>query len=284
MLVRTTRLIILLIAYLTANADLYAQCSDAGVCVIGKKPASLRHQIGGSYTFAKSGKRDGITFHTLHLETSIQIFQNSTVLVSLPWSRQSGPLGTTSGIGDLSILWNQSIVVDAKTRLSIQVGGKLATADVNGGGLPQAYQSGLGTTDVILGVSFNHELWNAAIGYQFSRGRSDNTLTRLRRGDDIFFRAGYANELGNSRGAVQILAIKRLQESTALDANGPARSYLSIPGSDQFQINLLGNILIPVSESEDLEVTGALPLLSRKVNVDGLTRSFTLSIGFFLTL
>jgi hypothetical protein len=55
--------------------------------------------------------------------------------------------------------------------------------------------------------------------------------------------------------------------------------YLDLPGSDQFQINVLGSLLLPVSEKISLNVMAAVPLLQRDVNVDGLTRSITLGSG-----
>ena len=261
-----------------------AQCSDAGVCAIGKRSVSLRHQVGISYNFGKSGKADGLTFHSLNLESSVQVFENANIFLSLPWSRQSGPLGSTSGIGDLSVLWSQYAWRSGEAQLSVELGGKLATADVNLGGLPQAYQPGLGTNDLIVGASFVEESWNGAVGYQLSRGRSENTLTRLRRGDDVFLRAGYSGDWEDALYTLELLAIKRLRTSSVADASSPGNTFMSVPESDQFQVNILGKVFLPVDESVNLRIITAVPLMQRKVNVDGLTRSLTLSAGLLLTL
>jgi len=260
---------------------LFAQCSDAGVCAIGKMPSSLRRQAAIGYYFGRSGKAEDITYHSLQIEVNIQILENSNLFISLPWSRQSGPLGSTSGIGDLSILWSQSVWQGEEFHFSVEAGGKISTANANADNLPQAYQSGLGTNDAIVGLSLSHERWKGAAGYQLSRGRSNNSITRLRRGDDIFLRLGYSDDSNDIQISGELLAIKRLDESSVLDAAGAG--FTNVAGSDQFQINALASAVIPLDDSKTLRVVGAVPFIQRKVNVDGLTRSFTLSLALLTT-
>ena len=119
------RMIFLIAVLMTLCSNaLFAQCSDAGVCVIGSTQTVLGHQVGASYVFGKSGKTDDITFHAIHIEGGIQLFRDSRITILLPWVRASGPLGYASGIGDLTILWNQAVLDMLGDQLRVQIGGK----------------------------------------------------------------------------------------------------------------------------------------------------------------
>jgi len=262
-----------------ANA-VFAQCSDAGVCIIGSKELTHEHQINLSYILGKSGKEDDLTFNTVQLEANIQLLNNSKLSLLLPWSHISGPLGNASGPGDFILLWNQTVLLNGSSMLNIQAGGKFASGSSNEKNLPQAYQPGLGTNDLLLGISYETDPWLFAIGYQLSRGRSDNALTKLKRGDDFFARIGYKIQADIFKLGLEILSIKRLQESSVLDsASLIDEAYITIPGSDQFQINILGRIYLPVHNNYGIQSIIAIPLLKRDINVDGLKRSFSFSIG-----
>ena len=91
---------------------------------------------------------------------------------------------------------------------------------------------------------------------------------------------GYKNHVDNLVVGLEVLAIKRLQQSSVLD-NGVAggSSFINVSGSDRFQVNLLATLLLPLSDSFSVRSYVAVPLRSRTVNVDGLTRSITLSVG-----
>ncbi|MBX2991211.1 MAG: hypothetical protein KF749_08585 [Bacteroidetes bacterium] len=259
---------------------LYSQCSDAGVCSIGSQHEQLRHSFSAGYVFGKSSKSDDLTFHSFQVEGSIRVLEDSRLSIVLPWSSASGPLGKASGIGDLTILWSQVVLKNDAHQLSVQIGGKFATGNADLGNLPQAYQPGLGTNDLLLGISFDTEPWLFALGYQLSRGRSDNAATQLKRGDDVLARVGYKTGADDFTFGLELLAIKRLQEASILSPSAQIiSSFMSIPESDRLQVNVLGTASMKLSESYSLRVLGAVPLRSRPVNVDGLTRSITLSLG-----
>ena len=107
-------------------------------------------------------------------------------------------------------------------------------------------------------------------------------MTRLKRGDDFLLRAGYAYEFDEFKTFAEVLAIKRLSRSSVVVPG--TNTFTDVPGSDQVQVNLLGKVLFPLDERYTLQGLIALPLLNRKVNVDGLTRALTLSIGVHLEL
>lgn len=280
------RVLIVFITLATLSAHtLLGQCSDAGVCSVGSGNAVSGHHVGASYVLGKSGKTDGLNFHSIHFEGGIQLLPDSRLTILLPWSRTNGPSGTASGIGDLTLLWNQTVWNDNGNSINAQVGGKFATGEVNSGNLSQSYQPGLGTNDLLFGVTYEADPWTFAVGYQVSRGRSNNQITRLKRGDDALARIGYAAEVNDLTVGLELLLIKRLHKSSVLDMSGTGgSSFVDIPGSDQFQANMLTSVSLPISAGFSLRGFVAVPLRTRDINVDGLTRSFTVALGLKYSL
>jgi hypothetical protein len=260
-----------------------AQCSDAGVCIIGSAHSESAHRIGIAYAYGQGDKRDGINYHSTLFDAEVRLTEGTDLLIQLPYTRTDGPLGSTNGIGDLTLLANQNLLTTQAGRLRFQVGAKCPTGESNAGNLPQSYQPGLGTTDLLLGISYETEPWLFATGYQRSRGRSDNAVTRLKRGDDLFARTGYRLSFPEFTLGAELLAIQRLDVSSVLDPSPPVTGggelFVSIPGSDQFQMNLLTTASLPISPAFSISATGAFALLKREINVDGLTRGLTLSLG-----
>ncbi len=271
-----------LAAVLITTDSALGQCSDAGVCSIGHSGGPVRHSLEAGYTFGRSTSEDDISYHSAGLKAILRVFDDSDIQISLPYSAQTGPLGTVQGVGDVIVLWAQRFQLRGSKNLEFHAGARLSTAGVNEGGLPQRYQSGLGTTDLLFGLSYGVGEWNAALGYQFSRGRSSNSVDRLKRGDDFLFRGGYQYEADRWSIAGEVLVIKRLHLSSVRDTTA-AEAFVDIPGSDQLQINILARPSYQFSENLSLTAQLAIPLLDREINVDGLTRAFTISAGLTYT-
>ena len=262
---------------------LQSQCSDAGICSIGHRPPQNEVRLSLEYALGRSTKADDLTFHSFIAAGILPILEDSRLTVILPFNRQNGPLGSVSGIGDLTAIWTQKLASGSEHRLSMNLGAKIALADVNAGSLPQSYQSGLGTNDVLAGISYETGEWNFSFGYQLSRGRSENKINRLKRGDDLLVTAGYTTSFGEFVVDGEILAIKRVHKSNVLVPLALS-VYSDIPKSDQGQINLMGRLSHSFTKSITLRGMVAVPLLARDINVDGLTRSFSVSIGVLYTL
>ncbi|MEX2115473.1 MAG: hypothetical protein WEB37_01190 [Bacteroidota bacterium] len=264
----------------------FTQCSDAGVCSIGhRSSADLSNLISISYTFGQSGKPDDLSFHGAEVAADIGITEDSRLSFSLPFNSQSGPLGSTTGIGDLVVLWSQRLLAQSDFFLNLQGGVKFATGSVTAGGLPQAYQSGLGTTDLIFGIHGRMDGWGFALAYQLAGGRSENPVTRLQRGDDLLLRAAYTTNFKQLSLTLETLVIKSLQESSVRTSlPGQPEVYGNIPNSNQTQINLVVRGSHPITGTLHLNAFAAIPTLKRDVNVDGLKRSIAISAGFSVSL
>ncbi len=263
---------------------LLAQCSDAGACSVKLHSVSTGVQLHTAIEYGNGGKTDGLDFLSLKLSGGYELSEKSAISVSVPFSRVSGPLGSTSGIGDAIVLWDQTMTDDAENEIHLQAGAKLATGSSDANGLSQQYQTGLGTNDLILGALYRAQEWRIGIAYQFSQGRSQNTITRLRRGDDIVGQIRYAVESEAITATFSCLAVKRLSLSSVRDTSSIPESFVDIAGSDQFQVNILAEALLPLQQNISLELIAAMPLLKREVNVDGLKRAFTISAGIAIRL
>jgi hypothetical protein len=118
-------------------------------------------------------------------------------------------------------------------------------------------------------------------GYQVAGGRNNNTITRLERGDDFLLRGGYKFFVDDFTFEPQILLIKRLSESSVLDSGSSSSEdeFIDVEDSDQLQINFLLNSRYALSDQSTIFAEFAFPFLKREVNVDGLTRAFTVALG-----
>jgi hypothetical protein len=179
----------------------------------------------------------------------------------------------------------QKLLSNDKLAFSASIGAKLATGDDNKNNLPMAYQSGLGTNDFIFAVNYSYENIDLVVGYQLAGSRNNN-LIKLKRGDDLLVRASYNYLLDKFTITPQILFIKRLGKSNIVNlmAVGPIESYIDIKDSDQTQVNLLTQVQYQIDNNYALLADFAIPFIKREVNVDGLTRSFSASIGVQLNI
>ncbi|MBU2447330.1 MAG: hypothetical protein KJ666_17395 [Bacteroidetes bacterium] len=273
-------LLIIILFFVASTTDSYSQCSDAGICFIGGKSNQAKSQFGISYTYGKSDEASGLSFNSLKLIGDVIIYDDVRLAFDLPYSTQSGNLGNVKGLGDISFLIKYFLINENDSKFAVQGGVKLATANINSGNLPQAYQSGLGTNDILLGLSYAVEKFNFSAAYQISRGRNKNSIDRLKRGDDLMLRGGYADTFGDFRFSGELIALKRLHKSSIVDPLNLSH-FVDVPGSDQFQIDLMAKVGYLIISDFNIETVFAIPFLKRKINIDGLTRAFTISISSF---
>lgn len=264
------------------SGEIYPQCSDAGICILGKRADDLFQKLSSyvslSYSYGYSGKVENINYNSLKLEGDLRVLKNSRVGLSMPYSFQSGPLGSANGVGDLTVVWTQLFPIAYKVSFSFSAGGKFPTGEVNSGtSLPQSYQSGLGTTDVLLGAGFTSSNFNVTTGYQKPFGRSRNLKTRLKRGDDIYLRTGYFDSFDKLNFKTELILIKRIQKSTIKDLASPSETFIEVGGTDEFQINILVQAGYRLSDNISVQTLVALPVLNREFNLDGLKRTITVN-------
>jgi len=281
---------LLIIAIITTGFDNnYAQCSDGGVCSVGghsmeqgdKSPLS----ISVSYNFGASGKEDDVKYHTFRISALYNVLKTTSVQLLLPYNIQSGPLGNVNGIGDLILSVNQNLFKNDNSTLEASAAVKLATGEVNKENLPMTYQSGLGSNDVIFTLNYSYDQLGVGIGYQLAGIRNKNFI-KLKRGDDLLVRASYNFLLDKFIITPQLLFIKRLGKSNIVDNRVMAAQeyFIDVEKSDQTQVNLLTQVQYQANSSYSLFADFAIPFIKREVNIDGLTRSFSASVGVKLAI
>ena len=274
-------LLVLIIILYFVNL-LNAQCSDAGVCSIGdaftiNSSEEIIFNVG--YNYGIGSPVEDVDFHSLFIKGDIPISKTGRLLVRWNlFNKQVGPLGTVTGIGDLFIIYSQQFWQDNNHTFNLSGGVKLATGNPNADPtLPQVYQPGLGTNDLLLGINYRFDSWRFQLGYQYvQRIRNANAVNQLKRGDDVYGELNYMLADVLAGGFIfKLMAIKRLQESEISDGNG---GFITVPGSAQAQVNVAVNYTYSFVNGYALSTEAALPLLKREANVDGLTRYFTFAI------
>jgi len=154
-------------------APLNGQCSDAGICRLNATPKPSAWELGLNLQSGTSGQPDGLQFRSVILEAQAPLWSGGSISATLPFHRISGPLGQVSGVGDAVFALDQRIAGGETWSLSGQLGARLATGKANGEPLlPQAYQTGLGPSDLLAGLRFSLETWALGVGYQRAGGRS----------------------------------------------------------------------------------------------------------------
>ncbi|MBE2225781.1 MAG: hypothetical protein IAE93_00495 [Ignavibacteria bacterium] len=283
-MIKNTAFILFLNALILTES--FSQCSDAGVCTIG------RHQVNESmiksshiyfgFNYGASGKdpdingnTNDISYGSVKLEADLDLKKGFRVNGSIPYSFISGPLGENNGIGDLEVVFSKMFRIKKKHLLTFFLGGKFATGKVNSSdSLPQRYMPGLGTNDLIVGAVYTGVNYFFGIGYQKPFGRSANYITRLKRGDDVFFRVGFFEEFSKVSIKAEVLTILRLQKSSVLSGVSP-ENFVEVSNSNEAQVNLLGTVGYKASDEISITVQAALPFLKRDYNFDGLKRKFS---------
>jgi len=260
---------------------LTAQCSDAGVCSIGGHVTeSNKNSFSVSYNYGYSGSIDDIKYQSINFSSKLFINDKSYISLFLPLGKQSGPLGSTSGLGDLIAIYNYQIINNDDLNMFLSGGLKIATSSFNKNNLlPQAYQSGLSTNDILAGISFMISDLNFSAGYQIAGSRNTEVFPELKRGDDLLIKGAYQFTFSDLQVQIEILYIKRVCKSSVIAYNGLSNQYYDIVGSDQGQLNLQLVGSLPLNENANLFGSFALPFIDRKINVDGLTRKFSVEFG-----
>jgi len=279
----------LLILIFSGNSVLLiAQCSDAGVCSVGhimdsNKDNILNINLG--YKFGSSGKEDDVKYHSFLLGAVYNVLEKTAFQMSIPYNIQSGSLGDVNGVGDLLISVTQNFISQNNSSLDASIGAKFATGEDNADNLPMAYQSGLGSNDILFALNYTYKNIALGVGYQLGGGRNNNVI-KLERGDDLLVRAAYNLLLDKFTITPQLLFIKRLAKSSILDTSSMtfSESFIEVDNSDQSQLNFLTSFHYEINKSYSLFADFAVPFIKREVNVDGLTRSFSASVGVQLNI
>ena len=268
------------------SAYVHPQCSDAGVCAIGYAPhiEEKKHSFDLLYRYGNSGKEDKIAYHNFEFKAAFNVIDQTSLLLSFPFHRISnGPDGNANGVGDLMVFINQDLSNSTGLDLSVLLGIRLATGDANASPeLPQAYQPGLGTNDIIFGLKYTAASYAISAGYQLVENTfTKNTLTPIRRADDFYLQFAYLFNLGDFEIKTDVQLIQRLAKTELKILDG---TVSELEKTDQMQVNLGAEVNYGLNDTHSLLGGFAFPVLKRETNIDGLTRVLTIYAGWRLNL
>jgi hypothetical protein len=307
------KFIFLLLFVFFAVNGVYSQCSDAGVCSFHSNDNGIfrRSGVGVDYLNGYSGEKNDIRYESAKLSGYYWFDREMNIGAILPLNRQRGKLGTVQGVGDLLIVFDYlvndhpgDITISGESSLlsgtfeatSIQIGAKFATGAVNQSNLPLLYQNGLGTTDLLLGIiysaahprEYDYDLFTGGFTLQVPFGIAGNKYDSLQRGIDLLGRVAYQYPILHSFGIKgEMLVIQRLTKSMLHqyklvgpdgfpDSSGTLSTSPYKVNDNILQINISAGATYNVQQDIFFETGFTVPLLDKKVNYDGLKRSYTL--------
>ncbi|PLX01999.1 MAG: hypothetical protein C0595_12520 [Marinilabiliales bacterium] len=294
------RLILLVFFSFILNSSFGQGCSDAGACSVeslnfdNPEINSQNHlSLNIEQSFGLGEKFVFISQTTAGIQYRITKF--NMLELRIPFIYTAGNLGNSMGVGDLLLSINQRILSKNKHVLSAIIAGRIKTNDANksfnNAPLPMAYQTSLGTYDIILGAYYRYVLWDFYLAYQHSFGRNSNSYlnpfnenndnklyyesNKLKRGDDLYFRARHFFNLKNENQIiVNSLFIYRIQQDEIVK-NG---SDVKLAGSEGLTVNLAVAYSTKLKNNRKLEYTLAFPIVDKDYRSDGLTRNVVIGI------
>ena len=271
------------IACLIGLGQLAAECADAGVCRLSQTGHGQDHrwrtELGLGY--ANGDNLDNVSYTTITPRLAFRPWTSGELRVELPFLSLSGDQGDAQGVSDALMSYEQRVFDRHRTQISVLAGLRLPTGDDNvNPGLSQGYQLGLGTLDVLAGVSCQWRAITLALAYQHVGGENNLAGVHLERGNDCAVSCDVAPQWSAWSPRLGVVAVQRLEESQIDDGSG---GRIAVADSDGLQVNLRGGLSWMVHRQISLDVSVAKALLSRDSNVDGLTRSSAISAGISAT-
>lgn len=280
------------------NTNSKAQgCGDAGACSIDAMSVSLEDssstyknsfKIGATYGAAQYD----ITIISPYIEYSRVFSDRFKSSIKLSSSTHMGDVTNTSGFSDLYLTGNYLLVKSLNVVGGIKFPLSKGNMKYNDLALPMSYQTSLGTTDLILGLSYQIKNFSFYGAYQKPLVQNDNQflLSEYKTGDissnyrstngyirqdDILFRASYTYRFFQKKFALisSLLPIYHLGEDRYINELNQEMAIAQSEGLT-FNVNLF--LQIKLSEKSALELSFGAPLKTRKTRPDGLT---ALSIG-----
>jgi hypothetical protein len=300
------RLVIIMLLAMPVSKVWAQGCSDAGFCTIGAMQSSQanaadkdnHNSIALSYGFG-GGDVDAFIM-TPQLEVTKAVGKKGSLEARLPFYTASGSIGNSSGIGDLIVNYTHSLgsssLLSFKGTIGARVGLGNANAVDKGLPLPMPYQSNLGSTDLILGVS---AAWknkvSASVAYQqplvqynengYLPGVLVNTdatyddyppSRMLNRKSDVLLRVDYHFRIKKLGFAAGPLFIYHLGKDEVTLLNG---TVANVTGSDGLTLNATASVFYSTSKWK-ADIAAGTPFVVRDVRPDGLTRAWVVTPRF----
>lgn len=296
------RLILFTGCMMISSLFLHSQgCSDAGACSIQTfdfelNPETSKGKILLNFIQTVALGEKFIFISQTILSMQYNLSSSTYFELRTPFIFTYGNLGYTSGVGDLILSASQDFFKNKNFQLTAILAGRLKTNHANFNfdnlPLPMAYQTSLGTNDIILGMQYSRTTWNLYVAYQHPFGRNSNKYlvpddeanpnkqyfesAYLKRGDDLYLRGQYYLNLNkNNDLKFTMLNIYRIQKSEIIVDD----ETVILDGSSGITINLGVTYTKQIKHNRELSLILAFPVIDREYRADGLTRNIVIGIS-----
>jgi hypothetical protein len=292
-------LAIIMLSYIKSNAQ---GCSDAGFCtmvnhsnplLIDSSDKAIIQKFGLVYGLGEGATNAISPYYSISLKMKKNIVWNNKITAQYAF----GDLGKATNFGDF--LSSITLSNESKNKNSthnfiagIKIPLNFSNASDNGKILPMAYQSSLGTVDLIGGLNLNYKKVFIQSAIQLptinlnKNSYLQNSLTdtvfnstnKFERKPDALIRVGYALIANNNwKFTPNILAIYHFANDTYLNSKS---DKISLIGSHGLTLNF--NLLIAhkINKKNAFEISVAAPFVVRKIRPDGLTRALSIGVEY----
>lgn len=282
-----------IIAILFTSFYTYGQgCSDAGVCSFhggGKmKQSKTSHSLSLSNSAGLGDEKVFINANKIGYKYTESEF---SIALDLGYSVASGEIGTFGNASDL----NLSLGYNFTENFSFMIGNKIPLNDADqeeaGKALPMAYQSSLGTFDLLLGGVYQIDAYTITLAYQhpltdnknsyfqnsFPEAKEDKfaSTNGFQRSGDLLLRFSRNYDFSAEYGLTlntSILSIYHIQEDKYTELDGTEQS---IANSDGLTLNLVAGLNYAIDDANFLDFRFGFPVKVRDIRPDGTTRGIS---------
>ncbi len=288
-----------------AAAGFSQGCSDAGFCTINGIKSEIFTNPGNTKnnrSTLKTGLAAGNTRYDVwmlnpYLDYSLQINSAWSISAKATGTWRYGKATSVGGLSDLII----SSLFQSANKVGIVGAIKLplstSNRKLNNKSLPMAYQTSLGTIDLILGFQLIQSNWLFVAAWQQPITQNNNEFlmsafdpeelghvypetNRFVRSGDVLIRVAYSHGLKtlkkNTLLTYSILPIYHLKDD---EYTNPTGEKVVLAGSGGLTINANANINREITNFSNLELSVGFPLIARKVRPEGLSQ-FSLSLEY----
>jgi hypothetical protein len=295
------KILFLAFVLMTSIVSICAQgCSDAGVCNVpsfrpgGGLQGSEAFNL--QYTGLSFGRADhNISVFNLYTGQTFKLGERFSLDGKTGFMLATGNGYTTVGYNDIYLNLNYHPDQHWTFSGGIKFRSNKATEERDGKDLPMDYQTSLGTNDLLLGISYVIDNFQATLAYQDPLGKNRNTFSPDQwlpdttfasfhptigylRKPDVMLRISNAFPLSDKITFTPgVLGIYHIAEDEYQD---PIEGLTPIIGSDGLTVNANLYFNYAFNERSSLNIITGFPFLVRDVRPDGLTRSVVFAVEY----
>lgn len=268
-------------------------CSDAGICTAPGFRQGVDDTSSMSANTLGLGLGYGLAQYRVHIvngyaEYARNFGKGVNIGVKSTYAVLSGPLANNTDLSDLYVIAQYKSRSGFAPMIGIKLPFNRSDKEKGNKDLPMAYQTSLGTTDMLAGISYATGNWAITAGYQQPLVQNRNsfdlslygtseidqryiTTKGFERKADIMLRGYYHWRLHNSKWSVLpgVLSVYHTGNDTYKGSDGATRE---ITGSRGLTLNINALITYKAGANGTLQATVGAPVIARATRPEGLSQ------------